>query len=85
MPGTVINPDTGAPLIVNDERVLASEFERYGGARSSAMPTTTRKNRRAITALFGRPTVGAFAASRRWSLSGATCRIFFDYGIAVNA
>lgn len=26
--GTVINPDTGAPLIVNDERVLASEFEK---------------------------------------------------------
>jgi len=26
--GSVINPDSGAPLIVNDERVLATEFEK---------------------------------------------------------
>ena len=25
--GAAVNPDTGAPLIVNDKRVLASEFE----------------------------------------------------------
>jgi hypothetical protein len=71
--GTVINPDTGAPLIVNDERVLATNLKRYGGARSSATPTTT-EGRIGVrcTALFGRPTANASAASRRWNLSAAT-------------
>jgi hypothetical protein len=81
--GTVINPDTGAPLIVNDERVLANEFEKVrkseiigdaGGDRA--------KNRRAMYSPLWQADSGRLRRFAPLEFIGRYMPDFFDYGIA---
>ena len=72
--GSVVNPDSGAPLIVNDERVLATEFDKIRRSEILGAAGRDRGGRSGFRsiALFGRRTVNVSAASRPSNLSAVT-------------
>ena len=70
--GCVVNSDTGKPVIVDDGRLTAAEFERSKSPRPSNREAINPAGR--FTARSGRPTPTRSAAWRRLSSSGATCR-----------
>ena len=81
--GTVINPDTGAPLIVNDERVLASEFEKIRRSEIIGDAADDRgKNRRAMYSPLWQADGGRIRRFAPLEFIGRYMPDFFDYGIA---
>jgi hypothetical protein len=81
--GTVINPDTGAPLIVNDERVLASEFEKIRRSEIIGDADDDRgKNRRAMYSPLWQADGGRIRRFAPLEFIGRYMPDFFDYGIA---
>ncbi len=81
--GTVINPDTGAPLIVNDERVLASEFEKIRRSEIIGDGTDDQgKNRCSMYSPLWQADGGCIRRFALLEFIGRYMPDFFDYGIA---
>jgi len=81
--GSVINPDSGAPLIVNDERVLATEFEKI--RRSEILGSDGRdrgKDRRPIYSPLWQADGKRIRRFAPLEFVGRYMKDFFDYGIA---
>jgi hypothetical protein len=79
--GSVINPDSGAPLIVNDERVLATEFEKI--RRSEILGGgDAGKDRRAIYSPLWQADGKRIRRFAPLEFIGRYMKDFFDYGVA---
>jgi superfamily II DNA or RNA helicase len=79
--GSVVNPDSGAPLIVNDERVLATEFEKI--RRSEILGGGDGvKDRRAIYSPLWQADGKRIRRFAPLEFIGRYMKDFFDYGIA---
>ena len=81
--GSVVNPDSGAPLIVNDERVLATEFEKI--RRSEILGAAGRdrgKDRRPIYSPLWQADGKRIRRFAPLEFVGRYMKDFFDYGIA---
>ena len=81
--GSVVNPDSGAPLIVNDERVLATEFEKTRRSEILGIGGVGRgKNRRPIYSPLWQADGKRIRRFAPLEFIGRYMKHFFDYGIA---
>src|SRR5580658_1439068 len=81
--GSVVNPDSGAPLIVNDERVLATEFDKI--RRSEILGAAGRDRGRDRCPIYSPLWQADGKRIRRFApleFVGRYMKDFFDYGIA---
>jgi len=81
--GSVVNPDSGAPLIVNDERVLATEFDKI--RRSEILGAAGRDRGRDRRPIYSPLWQADGKRIRRFApleFVGRYMNDFFDYGIA---
>jgi hypothetical protein len=81
--GSVVNPDSGAPLIVNDERVLATEFDKI--RRSEILGAAGRDRGRDRRPIYSPLWQADSKRIRRFApleFVGRYMKDFFDYGIA---
>jgi hypothetical protein len=81
--GSVVNPDSGAPLIVNDERVLATEFDKI--RRSEILGAAGRDRGRDRRPIYSPLWQADGKRIRRFApleFVGRYMKDFFDYGIA---
>jgi len=83
--GTVVNPETGVPILVNDERVLASEFEnaRRSEILGSAGPhERAGKDRRELYSPLWQADGSRIRRFAPIEFIGRYMPGFFEYGIA---
>ena len=81
--GSVINPDSGASLIVNDERVLATEFEKVRRSEILGNGGDDRgKDRRTIYSPLWQADGKRIRRFAPLEFIGRYMKDFFDYGIA---
>lgn len=83
--GTVVNPETGLPILVNDERVLASEFEN--ARRSEILGSTgpreaAGKHRRELYSPLWQADGSRIRRFAPIDFIGRYMPGFFEYGIA---
>ena len=81
--GSAINADSGAPLIVNDERVLAIEFEKIRRSEILGGPNGgSVKDRRSIYSPLWQADGKRIRRFAPLEFVGRYMKDFFDYGIA---
>ena len=81
--GSAVNADSGAPLIVNDERVLATEFEKIRRSEILGDPEGgSRKGRRSIYSPLWQADGKRIRRFAPLEFVGRYMKDFFDYGIA---
>ena len=81
--GSVVNPDSGAPLIVNDERVLATEFDKIRRSEILGSDGGDRgKDRRPIYSPLWQADGKRIRRFAPLEFIGRYMKDFFDYGIA---
>ena len=81
--GSVVNPDSGAPLIVNDERVLATEFDKIRRSEILGSAGCDRgKDRRPIYSPLWQADGKRIRRFAPLEFIGRYMKDFFDYGIA---
>jgi hypothetical protein len=80
--GSAVNADSGAPLIVNDERVLATEFEKIRRSEILGGPDGSGKDRRAIYSPLWQADGKRIRRFAPLEFIGRYMKGFFDYGIA---
>jgi hypothetical protein len=80
--GSVVNPDSGAPVIVNDERVLASEFEKIRRSEIVGGGDDCGKNRRPTYSPLWQADGKRIRRFAPLEFIGRYIQGFFDYGIA---
>lgn len=82
--GSVVNPDTGKPVIVDDERILASEFEKVrrsewiGGGSSALLPN----ERQQLYSALWQADASRIRRFAPLEFIGRYMPGFFEYGIA---
>ena len=81
--GSAVNADSDAPLIVNDERVLATEFEKIRRSEILGGPDSgSGKNRRSIYSPLWQADGKRIRRFAPLEFVGRYMKGFFDYGIA---
>jgi len=81
--GSAVNADSGAPLIVNDERVLATEFEKIRRSEILGGPDGgSGKDRRSIYSPLWQADGKRIRRFAPLEFVGRYMKSFFDYGIA---
>jgi superfamily II DNA or RNA helicase len=81
--GSSVNADSGAPLIVNDERVLATEFEKIRRSEILGGPDGgSGKDRRSIYSPLWQADGKRIRRFAPLEFVGRYMKDFFDYGIA---
>ncbi len=81
--GSAVNADSGAPLIVNDERVLATEFEKIRRSEILGGPDGgSGKDRRSIYSPLWQADGKRIRRFAPLEFVGRYMKGFFDYGIA---
>ena len=81
--GSAVNADSGAPLIVNDERVLATEFEKIRRSEILGGPDGgSGKDRRSIYSPLWQADGKRIRRFAPLEFVGRYMKDFFDYGIA---
>jgi len=81
--GSALNTDSGAPLIVNDERVLATEFEKIRRSEILGSPDSgSGKDRRSIYSPLWQADGKRIRRFAPLEFVGRYMKDFFDYGIA---
>ncbi len=81
--GSALNTDSGAPLIVNDERVLATEFEKIRRSEILGSPDSgSGKDRRSIYSPLWQADGKRIRRFAPVEFVGRYMKGFFDYGIA---
>jgi hypothetical protein len=81
--GSALNADSGAPLIVNDERVLATEFEKIRRSEILGSPDSgSGKDRRSIYSPLWQADGKRIRRFAPLEFVGRYMKDFFDYGIA---
>jgi len=81
--GSAVNADSGAPLIVNDERVLATEFEKIRRSEILGGPDGgSGKDRRSIYSPLWQADSKRIRRFAPLEFVGRYMKGFFDYGIA---
>jgi superfamily II DNA or RNA helicase len=81
--GSAVNADSGAPLIVNDERVLATEFEKIRRSEILGGPDGgSGKDRRSMYSPLWQADGKRIRRFAPLEFVGRYMKDFFDYGIA---
>jgi hypothetical protein len=81
--GSVVNPDSGAPLFVNDERVLATEFEKIRRSEILGSGGGDRgKDRHPVYSPLWQADGKRIRRFAPLEFIGRYMKDFFDYGIA---
>ena len=81
--GSAVNADSGAPLIVNDERVLATEFEKIRRSEILGDPESgSGKGRRSMYSPLWQADGKRIRRFAPLEFVGRYMKDFFDYGIA---